>query len=223
MLNCIIIKDKENGTTEIPCVFSKVEVASSNKLQLSPSLNKKDTLILRTGNWSRRITVAASFRDDMELGFEYVENKNADESVSKIPVGLSMTANTDKNNTSNFLTDLKTKLSVDNKFLENYRKQFVVELVGIDFEEESDVAGKTIDLFRTLLENFGEEHQLSLGSSSAEKNFAKKISSKKISVVVDDIHMTTDVSNNITTLSMNGSFRFYSNFKSSDFIGQVIK
>ena len=194
MISCIYAKEDE----KIPCVVNSISVDVNNKLQVQNSSDKGSALIIRTGNWTRRLNLTLTIRDDLKLIIENTKNSDGTNG-KKVSIGC--------NDSPNFLTELEKKMDFNGRFLANKLKQFLVSFLVFDMDEESE---KTIDLTRTIMENF------------AEKTKVDEIKAKLINMVVDDISFNTDETTNVTTLNISGSFKFFGKFAESDFLQKVV-
>lgn len=54
----------------IQCFIENISVDIANNLQIHNSQNKKDSVILRTGNWSRSISMTIKTRDDLLVHYK---------------------------------------------------------------------------------------------------------------------------------------------------------
>lgn len=194
LISCIYVEDGE----KIPCIITSISVGVNNKLQVQNSSNKSESLIIRTGNWYRKISFSAVIRDDLELCIDVVDNNDGTKN-KKITVKC--------NESSSFLVELKNRIELSKNFTDNKLKQFLTSLMVFDLDENPD---KTIDLTRTVLKNFGKDATY------------EEVDAKLIDIVVDDMQISTDVSSNISTINVSGSFRFFGKFKESDFLKEVV-
>lgn len=64
-MKIFLTKISGNSISPIQCFIENISVDVANNLQIHNSQNKKDSVILRTGNWSRSISVVIKTRDDL--------------------------------------------------------------------------------------------------------------------------------------------------------------
>lgn len=180
-------------TTKHHCIIKSIKFFSNNKLQINNSSNKKDATIIRTGAWDRGISLVMSVRDDI-----HVSSLTGDESGAT--------------NDEASLVELKIKIDNLKAILKNDgTKKRKIGMNILSKNETNAEDFKLLSLLRIMNDNF------------ASEVIIDDVKYKKIELNIDSISYRTDVSNNITDITVTGTFFFRGKFSSSSFSEVVLK
>ena len=200
----------EKTDSLIPCILTRVDVMTSNKLQVNNSVDKKTALINRTGCWTIRINISVDVRDDIIIKEKYSKIKNENNEYIEIMLGYEISAN-ESGPGNDFLKDIIKKIELDSKLLENKNSKLTLHFHGAEYDNNYTDT-EFSDLMKTLFENFG-----------AKSSILNKLESRFLKITVDSIDSSTDNSSNISSINISGSFVFLGKFTESDFIKNVVQ